>query len=265
MQSDYLKINKKLWNDKTRVHLKSDFYDVDGFKKGKTSLQPIELSLLGNIEDLSILHLQCHFGLDSMSLSRLGAKVTGVDLSEFAIDKANEIKNELKLDTRFIQSDVYALKDKLQEKFDMIFTSYGVLGWLPDMQKWANIVSHFLKPDGKLILVEFHPVVWMFSYDFKSIEYAYSSHEPIIETTKGTYTDQNAPIENKSVSWNHGLAEVFKALLENGLNILHFEEYDYSPYYCFQNTIKIAENQYQIKGLEHKIPMLYSLVAKLQV
>lgn len=240
MEKDYLKTNQQLWDDKTKVHLNSDFYDVEAFKKGQSSLNPIELSLLGDIRGKRILHLQCHFGLDSMSLSRMGAKVTAIDLSGMAIKQANNLKNNLGLDTKFIQSDVYSLNEKLDDKFDIIFTSYGVLGWLPDMKKWAEVVKHFLKPNGKLILVEFHPVVWMFSYDYKNISYAYSSAVPIIETTKGTYTDRKASIENKSISWNHGLAEVLQALLSKKLKIEDFQEYNYSPYDCFQNTIKIS-------------------------
>jgi 2-polyprenyl-3-methyl-5-hydroxy-6-metoxy-1,4-benzoquinol methylase len=262
MEKDYLKTNQKLWDDKTKVHLNSKFYDVEGFKQGQSSLNPIELTLIGDVSNLSILHLQCHFGLDSMSLSKMGADVTGVDLSNEAIKEANKLKNELGLDTKFIQSDVYALIGTLNEKFDLVFTSYGVLGWLPDMQKWAEVVSHFLKPKGKLILVEFHPVVWMFSYDFKNIEYAYSSDGPIVEITEGSYTDQNAKIANKSISWNHGLAKVFDALLSKNLKIENFQEYNYSPYDCFNNTIEVNSKQYQIKGLENKIPMLYSIVAR---
>ena len=262
MDNDYLKINQKLWNAKTEVHINSKFYDVEDFKKGKSSLNPIETGLLKNIRDLKILHLQCHFGLDSMSLSRLGANVTAVDLSDESIKAANKIKNELKLNTRFIQSDVYTLKEKLNEKFDIVYTSYGVLGWLPDMQKWADIVSHFLKPHGKLVLIEFHPVVWMFSNDFSDIEYPYSDKQPIIENIEGTYTDKEAKISNNSISWNHGLANVIKALLEHDLEIKQFDEYNYSPYDCFQNTIEIDQGKYQINGLENKIPMLYSIVAQ---
>jgi 2-polyprenyl-3-methyl-5-hydroxy-6-metoxy-1,4-benzoquinol methylase len=259
---DYLKTNQKLWNDKTKVHINSDFYDVESFKQGKSSLNPIELKLLGNVHGLDVLHLQCHFGLDSMSLSRLGANVTAVDLSDEAIKEAKHLKNELKLNTRFITSDVYQLNEKLDKTFDIVFTSYGVLGWLPDMKKWAETVSHFLKPDGQLILVEFHPVVWMFSDDFKNIKYPYSSSTPIIETIKGSYTDHKAEIQNESVSWNHGLAHVIKALLNENLTITHFEEYNYSPYDCFKNTIESAKGQYQVRNLENKIPMLYSLVAQ---
>jgi 2-polyprenyl-3-methyl-5-hydroxy-6-metoxy-1,4-benzoquinol methylase len=262
MDKDYIKTNLKLWNDKTKVHINSDFYDVEGFKHGKSSLNPIELELLGNVQELDILHLQCHFGLDSMSLSRQGANVTAVDLSDEAIKEAVRLRDELGLNTKFIQSDVYALKDKLYNKFDRVFTSYGVLGWLPDMHKWAEIVNHFLRPDGKLILVEFHPVVWMFNPNFSRIQYPYSGKESIVETIEGTYADNDAPISNKSVSWNHGLAKVIKALLDKGLEIIHFDEYNHSPYDCFQNTSMTTEGQYQIKGLENKIPMLYSLKAQ---
>jgi 2-polyprenyl-3-methyl-5-hydroxy-6-metoxy-1,4-benzoquinol methylase len=262
MEKDYLNINQKLWDNKTKIHVESKFYDVEAFKKGKNSLNPIELELLGDVKEKSILHLQCHFGLDTMSLSRLGAKVTGVDLSPVAIAEANKLKNELNLDTKFIISDVYSIDEKLNSKFDVIYTSYGVIGWLPDLQKWAKLISHFLKPGGKLILIEFHPVVWMFSSDFTKIEYAYFNEETIIENSIGTYTDPNAPIEDQSVNWNHGLSEVFQALLNNGLHIDHFEEYNHSPYDCFQNTIKISEGKYQIKGLENKLPMLYSVVAQ---
>lgn len=243
MEKDYISTNQKLWNDKTKVHLNSTFYDVDGFKQGKTSLKPIEIELSGNVEGKNILHLQCHFGLDSMSLSRLGANVTGVDLSNIAIDEAKNLRTELGLNTQFIQSDVYELKEKLHTKFDMVFTSYGVLGWLPDMKKWADVVSHFLKPKGKLILVEFHPVLWMFNPDFTSIEFNYSCNKPIIENTKGSYTNPDALIENRSMSWNHGLSSVFQALLTHNLEIEDFQEYNFSPYDCFQNTVKTAEDQ----------------------
>ncbi len=261
MSLDYLKINKKLWNDRTEVHFQSDFYNVEAFIKGKNSLNKIELDLLGNIEGKSVLHLQCHFGQDTLSLARMGANVTGVDFSEKAMGKANQLKEKLNLNARFIQSDVYNLKNTLDKKFDIVFTTYGVLGWLPDMTKWAKTANHFLKPGGKLILVEFHPIVWMFSYDFKKIEYNYMDSPPIIEELEGTYTDRNAGIKNSSVCWNHGLASVISSLIKSGLRIKDFQEYDYSPYNCFENTLRLKENKFQIKGLEKKIPMVYSVVA----
>ncbi|RRO24403.1 class I SAM-dependent methyltransferase [Flavobacteriaceae bacterium 14752] len=262
MDKKYLEINQKLWDDKTPIHLKSDFYNVNAFERGESSLNPIELNLLGNLKNKSVLHLQCHFGLDSMSLTRLGAKVTGIDFSNTAINEAINLRNKLGLATQFVQSDIYSLDEKINSKFDIIYTSYGVLGWLPDMPKWAKVISHFLKPSGKLVLVEFHPIVWMFNSDFNKIDYPYSSGQAIIENTKGSYADSQAPIENKSISWNHGLAKVFRALIFQNMEIEDFQEYNYSPYNCFENTIKVNENQYQIKGLENKFPLLYSIIAK---
>ncbi|MCW3785236.1 class I SAM-dependent methyltransferase [Plebeiibacterium sediminum] len=247
---------------KTDIHYNSEFYDIKSFKEGQSSLKPVELELLGDITGKSVLHLQCHFGMDTISLSRLGAKVTGIDLSNNAIDKAKALASELNMDTEFIQSDVYALKENLEQKYDIVFTSYGVIGWLPDMDKWAHIISYFLKPGGKFIMVEFHPVVWMFSYDFKSIEFNYFGGEPIIEELEGTYTDteEKSNIKEKSVSWNHSLSEVFNALQVNYLTLNSFKEYDYSAYNCFEQMIEIDKDKYQIKGTDGKIPMMYSVV-----
>jgi SAM-dependent methyltransferase len=259
---NYIEKNKKLWNDRTTIHFDSEFYNVDAFLKGASSLNPIEIELLGNIKDKSILHLQCHFGMDTISLSRLGANTVGVDFSDKAIQKAKELAAAVKSDAKFIQSDVYKLQDKLNSEFDIVFTSYGAIGWLPDMDKWAGIVSRFLKSGGIFVLVEFHPVLWMFSDDFSKIEYDYFNTGAIIEEIKGTYTDRNAPICNESVSWNHPLREVFGALIKNGLTIEIFEEHDYSPYNCFDKVVEVEKNKYQIPGLEKKIPMLYSIRAR---
>jgi len=262
MEINYIDINKNLWNKKTDIHYESDFYDVDSFIKGKDSLNRIEIGLLGNIKNKKILHLQCHFGQDTISLSRHGALVTGVDFSEKAIEKAEHLNKQLGTSAKFIQCDIYKLPEILDEKFDIVYTSYGVIGWLPDMKKWANIIDHFLKPNGEFIMVEFHPVVWMFSYDFKRIEFNYMDSAPIIEKLEGTYTDRDAGIKEESVSWNHGLGTVMNSIIKTGLRITDFKEYNYSPYDCFENTVKVGDRKFKIKGLEDKIPMIYSLKAK---
>lgn len=256
---DYLEINKKLWNQKTAVHVESDFYDVASFLKGKDVLNSIELELLGNIEGKKILHLQCHFGMDTISLARRGARVTGVDFSDEAIDKARQLNKTLGTSVKFIQSDIYKLPEVLDEQFDVVFTSYGVVGWLPDMKRWARIVHHFIKPGGAFVMAEFHPVIWMFSYDFKRVEFKYIDADPIVEELDGTYADREAPIKSKSVCWNHGLSTVLDALVKTGLVLIDFQEYNYSPYDCFDNTVKTAEGKFQIKGLEDKLPMVYSI------
>ncbi|GAA4821899.1 class I SAM-dependent methyltransferase [Algivirga pacifica] len=259
-ESRYLEINRKLWNDKTTHHLTSDFYRQEHFLKGENSLKQIELDLLGDLKGKEVLHLQCHFGQDSLSMARMGAKVTGVDLSDKAIETAKGLAEELSLDADFICCDLYTLPEHLNKQFDIVFASYGTIGWLPDMDRWAAIVQQYLKPGGQFVFVEFHPVVWMFDDHFKNVDYRYFKSEPIVELTEGTYADPDAPISNNSVSWNHSLSEVIGSLLKQGLQLKHFEEFDYSPYDCFAHTEQVGESQYRIKHHGDKLPMTYSLL-----
>lgn len=258
----YIEVNRKLWNEKTVYHIESDFYNMQAFIEGQTSLKEVELDLLGDVMGMDILHLQCHFGQDSLSLARMGANVTGVDLSDVAIERAIAFNEQLGLNANFICSDVYALPNVHQKQYDIVFTSYGVLGWLPDMQKWASVVAHFLKPGGKLFLVELHPVVWMFDNGFTHIQYPYFNREAIVETLKGTYADREAPIELEEIGWNHPLSEVLQSLVDAKLSIRHFEEYDFAPYDCLANMVRTSNDRYQLKGMEGKLPLLYSLVVQ---
>lgn len=262
MQLDYLAINRALWDQKTEFHYNSQFYDVESFLNGRSSLNDIELALLGNVSGKSILHLQCHFGQDTLSLARLGAHVTGVDLSGAAITKARELNDKLELNGQFVCSDIYDLPKVLEGKYDIVFTSYGTIGWLPDIERWAGVVAHFMKPGGRFVFAEFHPVLWMFSNDFSHVQYSYFNGAPIVETLEGTYADKSAAMNATEVGWNHGLAEVMNALKASGLSIVSFQEYDYSPYNCFHNMVKAAPGKYYIAGLEQKLPMVYSLVAQ---
>ncbi len=258
---DYITLNKQAWNNKTDVHIASDFYDNDRFLKGKSTLNSIELELLGDIKGKSILHLQCHFGQDTMTFSRMGAKATGVDFSETAIARAKEFNMQLGLDASFVCCDIYDLPNQLTEKFDIVFTSYGTIGWLPDLDKWANVVSQFLKPNGKFIIADFHPVVWMYDNDFKEVFYSYFNIEPIIEQETGTYANQDSKIETTSVGWNHPISDILNSLISKGLSISSFKEYDYSPYNCLNEMEEFEPNKYRIKKFGNKIPMVYSIAA----
>lgn len=259
-EENYIEINKESWNNRTDVHVNSEFYDVKGFLGGKSSLNSIELELLGDVSGKSILHLQCHFGQDSLSLSRMGAKVTGIDLSDKAIKVAQDLSEKLNVDAEFICCDLYDLPNHLNKTFDIVFTSYGTIGWLPDLDKWAAVVSRFLKPEGKFVFAEFHPVVWMFDDAFEKIEYNYFKSEAI-ETLEGSYTESRTDAKQQFITWNHSLSEVLSSLLKQGLQINSFNEYDYSPYNCFQNTIEFEPNKFRIQHLGNNIPMVYSLTA----
>lgn len=261
MESNYLDKNKASWNRRTKYHLTSDFYDVKGFLEGKTSLKSIETELLGDVKEKTVLHLQCHFGQDSLSLARLGAEVTGVDLSDKAIENAAILANKTGLKATFICCDLYSLPQHLEAQFDIVFTSYGTIGWLPDLDKWAAIVSRYLKPGGKFVFVEFHPVVWMFDDYFEKVAYNYFNTGPIVETESGTYADRNAPINQEYVGWNHPSSEVLTALLKSGLTLRSFQEFDYSPYNCFRETVEFEPGKFRIKHLENRIPMVFALEA----
>lgn len=260
---NYIEINRNSWNNRTQAHLQSEFYDVEGFLQGKSSLNEIELNVLGDIRGKKILHLQCHFGQDTLSLGRLGAEVTGIDLSDEAIKNARVLAEQMQSTAQFVCCDIYDLPNHLKEKFDIVYTSYGVIGWLPDMDKWAQVIRTFLKPGGKFVFVEFHPVVWMFDDDFQKIDYNYFNKAAIIETESGTYADREADITQSYVCWNHSMSEVVTSLLQNGLTINTFEEFDYSPYACFAHTIEFEPNKHRIKHLDNKIPMVYAIVATL--
>jgi ubiquinone/menaquinone biosynthesis C-methylase UbiE len=242
--------------------MKSDFYDLENFLKGNTSLNSIELALLGAVTGKTILHLQCHFGQDTLSLHRLGATVTGVDFSDKAIESATQIALDLKANATFICCDIYDLPNHLDQEFDIVFTSYGTIGWLPDLEQWAKVVSKFLKPNGQFVFVEFHPVVWMFDDNFEKIAYRYFNSGAILESETGTYADKTAAISQDYVMWNHGLSEVINSLIKNGLEIDQLDEYDYSPYNCFNKTIEFEPKKYRIEQLDDKIPMVYSILAK---
>jgi SAM-dependent methyltransferase len=182
-------------------------------------------------------------------------------LSDAAIIKANDLAAELDVDARFICCDVYSLPQVLDEKFDIVFTSYGTIGWLPDMDKWAEVVAHFMKPGGSFVFAEFHPVVWMFDNDLKYVQYPYFKAEPILETESGTYADRENEKQFSSMTWNHGIGEVFMALKKQGLNIEVLKEYDYSPYNCLANMVETGPDEYRVAHLNGLIPLVYALKA----
>lgn len=258
---NYLEINKLSWGNRLASHLSSDFYDLPGFLAGNSSLNSIELDLLGDVKGKSILHLQCHFGQDSISLSRLGAKVTGVDFSTQSIEKGRELAAQTNCDTQFVCSDIYDLPNHLDQKFDIVYTSYGTISWLPDLDKWAGVISQFLKPSGQFVFVEFHPVIWMFDDDLNKIAYHYFNVQPIAEEEEGTYADRNADIKQKYICWNHSISEVTNSLTAKGLQLKTLNEYDYAPYSFVQHCEEFEPNKYRIAHWGNKVPMVYSVVA----
>lgn len=260
--NEFFEANRHLWNQRTAIHKDSDFYNLAAFKAGENALTQIELNEIGEVKGKSLLHLQCHFGMDTMSFSRMGAKCTGIDLSDDAIKLAKEINDELKLDAEFICCNVYDTSKYVKELFDIVFTSYGTVGWLPDLGPWAKMIIERLKPGGFFYIAEFHPVVWMFDDDFTHIKYHYDNKEVIVMENQPTYTGDKNEITGKEYSWNHSISEVLNALINAGLKIEFFNEHTFSPHSNFKNSIEIEKGKWHIKGMEGKIPMVYSLKAR---
>jgi 2-polyprenyl-3-methyl-5-hydroxy-6-metoxy-1,4-benzoquinol methylase len=258
---NYIEMNKRSWDNRLESHLSSDFYNLKEFLNGKSSLNTFELDLLGDVKGKSILHLQCHFGQDSISLSRMGAKVTGMDFSEKSIEKAKELAKITQNDTEFMCCNLYELPEHLTKKYDIVFTSYGTITWMPDLLKWASVVKHFFNPQGKFIFVEFHPIVWMFDDKLDSIIYDYFNVKPILEEEQGTYADRSAAILNKNTTWNHSISEVVQSLMSNNLSIADLKEYNYAPYPFVKNCEEYETGRFRNIKFGNKIPLVYSIVA----
>lgn len=253
---DYLKINQATWNRRTEIHLTSKFYDVEGFLEGNNVLNSIEINELGDVAGKSLLHLQCHFGLDTLSWARLGADVTGVDLSSTAIDKANMLAKKAELKANFINADVYAFGEQAKQQFDIVFTSYGAICWLPDIDLWAQTVAKSLKPGGTFYMVEFHPL-----YDVLSGYSYFHRDEPDVEE-ESTYTENDGGETATTVVWSHPISDVINALIKVGIQIESLNEFPYSPYQCFENMIEHEPGKYIIEHKGQMVPLLYSVKGK---
>jgi SAM-dependent methyltransferase len=227
--------NERLWDAWTAVHADAAFYDLAGFRKGGVRLRPDEIAALGDVTGLALLHLQCHFGIDTLSWARLGATVTGVDFSGAAVRLARELAADIGIaDARFIESNVYALPLKLGDEFDIVYTSRGVLGWLPDIRGWARVVARFVKPGGRFYITEVHPLVQVFENEGVKpgqlrLRYPYWEHgDPLVFDVHGSYADPSADVgEQKEHGWDHGLGEIVTALIDAGLRIDALEELPY--------------------------------------
>ena len=259
-EQEYFKTNAALWDAKTRIHLKSDFYDQEAFMAGKTSLKKIELAGFPDLKGKTLLHSQCHFGQDTLSLQKMGAQCTGIDISQVAIDTARELNKQLDLEARFVQSNVYNLDQHLTEQYDVVFTSYGVIGWLPDLDRWAEQLMKRLKPGGVFYMVEFHPCMYQFDWDTKQIAYRYFNNgDPYVEEEEGTYADKSADIKLKEYFWQHSFEEVLMPLMNKGLRLTKFREYDYSPYDLFTDSVLRAQQEYIFQVNGTNIPLVFEI------
>jgi SAM-dependent methyltransferase len=271
--------NARRWDELVAHHVASPFYDLERFRRTRDCLTPLEHALLGSLRGAAVAHLQCHFGLDTLSLARRGAeRVVGVDLSENAIATARELARQFHLDDRvaFVPADVLALDaceaEELADPFDTVFASWGVFGWIPDLDLWMAQAARLLRPEGRLVLAEFHPLATACATeatDELRIQYPYFSTEgPDHERLTGSYAAPKAHLANRDVFWwAHPLAAVVTAVLDAGLTIESFDEWPH----CWHPVFGFAEPDPKVDGPTPtytvrrglpEIPLSYSLVAK---
>jgi SAM-dependent methyltransferase len=238
--------NRANWDERVPLHVASDMYDLTGLKSGPPELDPIVTDLLGPVAGQRILHLQCHFGRDTLTLARMGAsEAVGVDFSPAAIATAQSLAKSLNLPTaRFIVSDVYEIPRDLG-LFDKILVSWGALCWLPDMKAWATIIASHLKPGGHLALADAHPTAYVFD-SLKADQdgrpgwyWPYFARSPMFEDRAQDYADPSAILKNtRTWEWLHPIADILGALLAAGLSIDRFEEYDRVLWRMFDCLVK---------------------------
>jgi SAM-dependent methyltransferase len=232
MKNQCVDTNRELWNLWTKFNVESrEYSDLLGqLEAGGTTLEETAIEELGDVSGKTLLHLQCHFGLDTLAWARRGALVTGVDFSEEAVARARSLGRELGIDAEFVCSDVYALPAVLYSQFDIAYTSGGVLCWLPDLERWAEIVLHFLKPDGGILyILEGHPIVRTFKPRTDGngwpVEWGYFDRGPIeVEERRSSANPAPHPAQT-AYYWPHSLGEVVTALCSAGLRLEFLHEF----------------------------------------
>lgn len=257
--------NLKRWNELVDINYRSEMYNLTEFRNNPEylALDEIEQSAFDDVKGKDLLHLQCHFGMSTLGFARMGANVTGVDFSDKAIETARSIANDLSLKATFVCSNIFDLRQNLEEHFDCIFTSYGVLCWLRDLKEWGRIIAHFLKPGGKFFIVEFHPFANVFDDEIQDmrIRYPYFTGG-IPEHFKNDYSyADDTIIQNvDAYEWTHDLGEIMGSLLSAGLSICEYKEYDYCCYQKFPFMNRIKRGEYRIEG--DPIPLMFSIKAE---
>jgi SAM-dependent methyltransferase len=272
--TDYLDVNRANWDERAAVHAASPEYGLDRFIADPAFLSDVirfDRPRLGSLDGQRVVHLQCHIGHDTLSLSRLGASsVTGLDFSAPAIDTARRFvaAADADADVQFVQSDVYRARDVLDGDFDLVYTGVGALCWLPDVRRWARTVRSLLRPGGRLHLREGHPVLWSLDYDrdddLIALQTTYFEQSaPMVFDDPYTYVTTDHQFQaTVSHEWNHGIGEIVTALLEAGLTVTTLIEHQSVPWNALPGHMRELDNgEWQLADRPERLPHSYTLQA----
>ena len=274
---EHKRFNQLSWNEAVHIHMDSDGYGLREFLEDrKNKLHQRDIDEMGDVRGQSLLHLQCHFGMDTLSWAMLGATVTGIDFSPPAIEAARGIAAQLGFDdARFIESELFDAPSALDEQFDRVYTGIGALNWLPDIRGWARVVSHFLKPGGVFYIVEGHPMLWAMDDEREDQEMVakwpyFEREEPLRWDDPADYADPNARLENTvTYEWNHGLGEIVSALIDAGLTIEFVHEHKTLYWRALRwmesvqgaNEWRLLDEWRLPEGRGNDVPLMYSIRA----
>lgn len=285
-EPDYLTVNRANWDSRAPIHVKN--YGIDRLLADPTALSAVvafDVPRLGDISGLDVLHLQCHIGTDTLSLHRLGGRLTGLDFSSASLAEARWLAEQARAPIDYVESDVYSAPEALAgRQFDLVFTGIGAIGWLPDIRRWAQVVAGLLRPGGRLFIREGHPVLWAsvavrLGADPEdrvqqpsltaaggltvALELPYfEDSEPVIWNDDTTYAGDELVGSPQTMEWNHGLSEVITALIDAGLRLTSLTEHDSVPWEALPGLMELGEDgEYRLKDRPNRLPASYTLTA----
>jgi SAM-dependent methyltransferase len=268
MRDEWADLNRRWWDERAPLHVGSEFYDVPAFVADSevSTLRPFEIDEVGEVRGRTLVHPQCHFGLDTLSWARRGAQVTGIDFSDAAIGAATDLATRAGLGAEFVAGNVYDAVDLVGGRtFDVVYTGLGAINWLPDIDRWARVMAALAAPGGMLYLAEFHPLHSILGDDDLTVAYPYfhDRDAPLEFDEPGTYADLEATTEhNRTVEWTHGLGAVVTAIIDAGLTIELLHEFDYTLFPRWPFLVKGDRDTYRLPEGMPSIPLMYSLRAR---
>lgn len=268
MESEHFEINRRSWDERVAIHRRdaTGFYDVEAVLDGRDKLYPIEASEIGDIRNLRVAHLQCHFGLDTLCLARRGAEATGLDFSSAAISEARRLAEATGLGASFVEGNVYDARSLLDGDFDLLYVTWGAINWLPDIRRWGGMVASLLKPGGVLYLAESHPSTLCLEEIDGIIQavprYGWRTppEAPIREDVPTTYNGDPTELENRQTrEWIHPLSEILGGLLAAGMRLDWLHEFDALPWPLFPMMVEGEDRLFRMPAGAPQLPLSFSL------
>ena len=272
--ADWAALNRANWDEHAAPHAGSPDYAVARFVDDPSFLSDVvrfDRPRLGDVNGARGIHLQCHIGTDTVSLHRLGARMSGLDFSGASIAQARSLAGRTGSDVEFVQADVDDALEVLEPgSFDLVYTGIGALCWLPSIRRWAEIVAALLAPGGRLFVREGHPMMWTLTDPPRAdgllvIEHPYfETVQPTVWDEPGSYVETDHEfVHTVTANWSHGLDETITALLDAGLTLTALAEHDTVPWDAIPGQLdRLPGGEFRLRDRPQRLPLTYTLQAR---